>query len=354
MANPAPVAQTFFVDNTCQEFFRLDGVVTLVDAKHIEQHLDEEKPEGTGNESHLQLAFADRVIINKIDLLPDEQDLARVEARVREINEFAPIVRSQQSNVSIDSVLNIRAFNLRSLLVAQPAFLRGPVKTKHDGSVSSVAVDVPGSVVLDELQDWINHLVEVKGEDIYRMKGILSVEGVDQRYVYHAVHMTIQGEYTHAWGAEEERSCKLIFIGKDLDEDGLRASFMECLATPENLQKRTDRLRFKLGERVLCNAGREGWLSGVVVSHFFRAPNFPPGKTVPYSVRLDIDGGIIYAPLDDNRMIRKLVKVSHRTAEQMAMAQPMAEPMAEPFTWGTIDGMDGAQAEDELPGLEDA
>merc|ERR550514_786353 len=107
MADPAPVAQTFFVDDMVKSFSRLDGIVTLVDAKHIEQHLDEVKPEGAENEACEQVAFADRILLNKTDLVT-EADLLRVEARIKALNQFAPILRCQQSNVSVDSVLDIK------------------------------------------------------------------------------------------------------------------------------------------------------------------------------------------------------------------------------------------------------
>ena len=112
MADPAPVAQTFFVDDMVKASFKLDGIVTLVDAKHIEQHLDEEKPEGAENEAVEQVAFADRLLINKTDLV-EESDLARIEERIRSINQFAPIVRCCQSEVPIDTVLEIRGFDLK-------------------------------------------------------------------------------------------------------------------------------------------------------------------------------------------------------------------------------------------------
>ena len=130
LADPAPVAQTFFVDNTVRQFCTLDGIITLVDAKHVEQHLDEEKPEGAENEAVEQVAFADRVLLNKIDLV-SEEGLLRVEGRIRAINKFAPIQRCQQSEVSVDSVLNIKGFDLQRALEMDPAFLNTDEEHTH-------------------------------------------------------------------------------------------------------------------------------------------------------------------------------------------------------------------------------
>merc|ERR1719408_676022 len=133
MADPAPVAQTFFVDDAVKEFARLDGIITLVDAKHIEQHLDEEKPEGAENEAVEQIAFADRLLLNKTDLV-SEEDLVRVEKRLKGINGNAQIVRCQQSNVSVDSVLNIQGFDLKRTLEMDPEFLNTDGEHEHDDS----------------------------------------------------------------------------------------------------------------------------------------------------------------------------------------------------------------------------
>ena len=126
MADPAPVAQTFFVDDSVQAFARLDGIVTLIDAKHIEQHLDEKKPEGVENEAVEQVAFADRLILNKCDLVEDEASLARVEGRLRALNAFAPILRSTKSVVDVSQVLDIKGFDLTRTLEMDPGARRRP------------------------------------------------------------------------------------------------------------------------------------------------------------------------------------------------------------------------------------
>ena len=139
MADPAPVAQTFFVDDSVQEHFRLDGIVTLVDAKHIEQHLDDEKPEGAENEAVEQVAFADRMILNKMDLV-DKADVERITARLKSINSSAPIITAEKSKVSVDSVLDIHAFDLKKTVDMDPEFLNTDNEHEHDDTVSSICV----------------------------------------------------------------------------------------------------------------------------------------------------------------------------------------------------------------------
>ena len=133
LADPGPVAQTFFMDESIKEFARLDGIVTLIDAKHIEQHLDEAKPEGAENEAIEQVAFADRLLLNKTDLV-EAADLDRVEGRLRKINKYAPLLRCQNSQVAMDQVLGIKAFELDRVLEMDPQFLTDS-EHQHDNTV---------------------------------------------------------------------------------------------------------------------------------------------------------------------------------------------------------------------------
>ena len=174
MADPSPVAQTFFADEVVQESYRLDGIVTVVDAKHLEQHLDEKKADGAINETVQQLGFADRIILNKVDLVPEAADLERIESRIRAINAFAPLVKCTNGQVPVDTVLELRAFDLRRVLVDDPAFLEDHKSAAHDKAVSSFALSVPDSVELQPLRKWISNLLNEEGENLYRMKGILS------------------------------------------------------------------------------------------------------------------------------------------------------------------------------------
>jgi len=302
MADPAPVAQTFFVDDDMKEFARLDGIITLVDAKHIEQHLDEVKPEGAENEAVEQLAFADRVLLNKIDLV-SEADLERVEERIKAINSFAPIVRTEKSQVSADSVLNIGAFDLKRTLEMDSEFLNTDGEHEHDTTVTSMSICEPGSVDLDMVQGFVGDILQKKGADIYRMKGVLSISHSEQKFVYQAVHMIFNGNFEDKWGKDEERESKLVFIGKNLDPDGLRKSFRDCLETPEVLEKKKKRLRFSVGDRVVCNTGAT-WKPGEIVALMYRGNYMPPGMVAPYQVRLD-NNDLIYAPEDTDALIKR-------------------------------------------------
>merc|ERR1711937_214451 len=246
MADPAPVAQTFFVDDGIKEFARLDGIVTLIDAKHIEQHLDEEKPEGAENEAVEQVAFADRMLLNKTDLV-DEADLDRVEGRLRAINNFAPIMRCCKSEVSVDSVLNIKGIDLKRTLEMDPEFLNTDGEHEHDTSVSSLSITQPGEVDFARVQEWVGWVLKTQAVDIFRMKGVLAIALAKQKFVYQAVHMIFDGTFDEEWGPDEVRDSKLVFIGKNLNKEALKSGFAACAATPELDAEKKKKLRFKIG-----------------------------------------------------------------------------------------------------------
>jgi len=302
MADPAPVAQTFYVDDDVKSFARLDGIVTLIDAKHIEQHLDEEKPEGAENEAVEQVAFADRMLLNKTDLV-SEEDLVRVEARLKAINKFAPIQRCQQSNVSVESVLDIRGFDLKRVLDMDPEFLTSDGDHAHDSNVSSLSILQEGEVDLDLVQAWVGDLLQNKGTDIYRMKGVLAIAESDKKFVYQAVHMIFDGNFDEEWAPDEERNSKLVFIGKNLDKDELKAKFEACRFDTDTREKKMKNLRFGIGEVVECRTG-DGWQKGKVIKLLYRDQGMPPGMVAPYQVLLE-DGKLIFAPEDRDELVRK-------------------------------------------------
>mmetsp|Transcript_2132 Transcript_2132/g.6574 ORF Transcript_2132/g.6574 Transcript_2132/m.6574 type:complete len:434 (+) Transcript_2132:73-1374(+) len=316
LADPAPVAQTFFVDYSVKAFARLDGIVTLVDAKHIERHLDAVKPEGVVNEAVAQVAFADRLLLNKTDLVTEADELARIEARLRGINGFAPIQRCAHSDVSVGSVLGIHGFDLQRALKASPTLLDAREGgTKHDASVTSVSLDQgaarhmrtvqQGALDLALLQSWISQLLEERGGDMYRMKGVLHIAHAEQRFVYHAVHMIFSGSFDEPWGEDEPRESKMVFIGKNLDGEGLAASFNDCLATRGNMKVKEAALRFAVGEKVECRTGADSWSRGEVVARNYRDESMPPGMVSPYQVELS-GGHLIWAPADCDSVIRSV------------------------------------------------
>merc|ERR1712083_636224 len=229
LADPAPVAQTFFADDFVQQHMRLDGIITLVDAKHIIQHLEDEKPEGVENEAVEQIAFADRILLNKCDLVDAEAELIEVEKRIRAINEKVAIKRTTNSEVDMDFVLGIHGFSLDKIIEMDDAFLEDSHDHQHDPRVSSVGIDVKGEVVQQKLNEWIGWLLKEKGVDLFRSKGVLAVKGMKQKFVFQAIHMLFANSNQGQWGPEEEKVCKMVFIGKNLNREELVSGFMKCM-----------------------------------------------------------------------------------------------------------------------------
>mmetsp|Transcript_30333 Transcript_30333/g.66386 ORF Transcript_30333/g.66386 Transcript_30333/m.66386 type:complete len:457 (-) Transcript_30333:42-1412(-) len=228
LADPAPVAQTFFADNFVQQRLELDGILTVVDAKHIIDRLDEEKPEGVENEAVEQVAFADRILLNKTDLV-DEEKLAEVEKRIRMINNTVQIQRCKNSQVSMDYILGIHAFSLDKILEMDASFLEEEQEHQHDERVTSVGFHVSGEVDHAKLNEWLGWLLRERGVDIFRTKGIIAVQGMPDRFVFQAVHMAFSAAPQKPWAEGEERVCRLTFIGKHLDKEELEKGFSACL-----------------------------------------------------------------------------------------------------------------------------
>merc|ERR1712190_401959 len=212
-----------------QQHRRLDGIITLVDAKHIIQHLEDEKPEGVENEAVEQIAFADRILLNKCDLMEPEDELKEVERRIREINVKVPIKRTTNSEVNMDFILGIRGFSLDKIIEMDDAFLADNQDHQHDSRVSSVGIDVAGEVVQQKLNEWIGWLLKEKGVDLFRSKGVLAVQGMKQKFVFQAIHMLFANSQEGSWGPEEEKVCKMVFIGKNLNREELVSGFMKCM-----------------------------------------------------------------------------------------------------------------------------
>lgn len=249
LADPAPVAQTFFVDERVVDHYKLDGIITVVDAKHVIQHLEDEKPEGVENETVEQLAFADRIMLNKIDLATEEE-LQNVEKKIKGINGFAPIFRTENSLLDPKELINIGSFDLQRTLEMDPEFLDTEAEHEHDQRVTSTSAKFEGELNVNKLQRWIGGLMRDKAEDLFRYKGVLAVKGMDEKYVFQGVHMLFGGKFSEdigLWKEGEKRECRFVFIGRDLDHEALESGLMECLA---------EDLRFNVGDTVYANVGQ--------------------------------------------------------------------------------------------------
>jgi G3E family GTPase len=220
LADPAPVIQTFFMDEDVQTQTRLDSVVTVVDAKHIWQHWDAE-------EVVEQIAFADIVLLNKTDLVTSEQ-LQTLETRIRSMNALAKLYPTREANVDMDALLDVGAFDLNRALEIDPEFL-SETAHEHDETVGSVAIVETGEVDGTKLNLWLGELLRNQGPDIFRMKGILTIAGEDQRFVFQGVHMLMDGRPDRPWRANEKGKNEMVFIGRNLDETALKEGFRSCL-----------------------------------------------------------------------------------------------------------------------------
>jgi G3E family GTPase len=255
LADPGPVAQTFFVDDDVRAKAQLDSVTTVVDAKHLPLRLAD------SHEAVEQIAFADQIILNKTDLV-SEAELVAVEAQIRRINPLAPIHRAQRSDVPLEAVLGRGGFDLERITGLDPEFLNpghGEPGHVHDEScdhdhdhhhghddhgdhdhaahdhvaeagIRGVSLTLHRPLNGTRVTNWLNELLQEQGPDILRAKGILDVSGEDRRLVFQAVHMILEGDFQRDWRADEPRFSRMVFIGRNLDEAKLKSGFEACAA----------------------------------------------------------------------------------------------------------------------------
>jgi G3E family GTPase len=250
LADPAPVAQTFFMDEAVGSKTKLDAVVTVADAKWLKDRL-KDAPEAKN-----QIAFADVILINKTDLV-SPAELTEVEARIRGINPYARLHRTERSMIAIDEVLGRNAFDLDRILDIEPAFLEadehdrdhhhdhdhdhehgdghhhhhhGGLKHYHDEDMQSVALRSDKPLDPDKFFPWIQDLVAKEGPNILRCKGILAFKDDPERFVFQGVHMILDGDHQRQWRDGEKRESRAVFIGRQLPEDKIRQGFESCLA----------------------------------------------------------------------------------------------------------------------------
>jgi G3E family GTPase len=253
LADPGPVAQTFFVDDDVKAKTELDSVTTVVDAKHVLLRLSDSR------EAREQIAFADQIVLNKTDLV-SEDDLRMIEARIRRINPLAHIHRAQRSNVPLEAILGRGGFDLGRIVELQPQFLNPPhgeaghvhdaecdhdhdhghdhahdhhAHDRHDiehDDIRGVSLRLDRPIDAQKITRWLNDLLAKQGPDILRAKGIVDVKGEDKRLVFQAVHMILEGDLQRPWADGEERYSRMVFIGRNLDEAALKAGFEGCAA----------------------------------------------------------------------------------------------------------------------------
>ncbi len=239
LADPAPVSQSFFMDDEVRSKTKLDAVVALVDAKHLPLRLKDSR------EAEDQIAFADVVVLNKTDLVTPEE-LRAVEATVRAINPSATVHRTERSGVALEEVLDRGAFDLKRVLDNDPHFLdqddhhdhaghehgahdHAHASPIHDAGVKSVSLR-GGDLDPKKFFPWIEKVTQMEGPNILRLKGIIALKDDPDRYVLQGVHMIMEGDHQRPWRPDEARESRLVFIGRDLDADRLRRSFEACQA----------------------------------------------------------------------------------------------------------------------------
>jgi len=248
LADPAPVAQTFFMDENVGRKTKLDAVVTVADAKWLSERL-KDAPEAKN-----QIAFADVILINKTDLVsPDE--LSDVEARIRGINPYAKLHRTERAKIPLDAVLGRNAFDLDRILDLEPAFLEGDehdhhngqeqgdhphdhdhehaqahggLKHYHDEEMQSIALRTDTPLDPDKFFPWVQDLVQKEGPSILRCKGILAFKDDDQRFVFQGVHMILDGDHQRPWKKDEKRESRIVFIGRNLPGKLITEGFESC------------------------------------------------------------------------------------------------------------------------------
>jgi G3E family GTPase len=244
LADPAPVAQTFFVDEGVGRRAKLDAVVTVADAKWLKDRL-KDAPEAKN-----QIAFADVIIINKTDLV-SAPELDEVEGRIRAINPYAKLHKTQRCAVPLAEVLGRNAFDLDRILDIEPEFLEvehhhhdhdhdhhdhahahhdGGLKHYHDEEMQSLSLKIEAPLDPDKFFPWVQTLVQEEGPNILRCKGILSFKNDPKRFVFQGVHMILDGDHQREWKSDEPRSSRIVFIGRKLPEESIRTGFESCLA----------------------------------------------------------------------------------------------------------------------------
>jgi G3E family GTPase len=222
MADPGPVAQTFFTDEEIGNYYLLDSIITLVDAKHAPKQLDE------FHEAQEQVGFADKILLSKTDLVSDAEASA-LSTRIRRMNPRAPIKKVHFGDAPLEEVLDIRGFNLNAILELDPQFLTD-IQHEHHDEVESFVFRSDKPFDGTRLEQFLSGMIQVYGPDLLRYKGVLWMKGNPRRVVFQGVHMMMGGDMGKPWGKNEKKGSVMVFIGKKLPKDIFIAGMEQCLA----------------------------------------------------------------------------------------------------------------------------
>jgi G3E family GTPase len=289
-ADPAPVVQSFMVDDRCRQAYRIDNVIALVDAKHGLEKMDE-KGGNTGT-ACAQIAFSSTVLLNKIDLV-DASTLDAVEKRIREVNSCVRLIRCEHGRVDMTKLFDVGCFDLRAVLEEQymdEEEFNKFYEPKMDNTISNVGVKSQGPINLFALQMFLDKYLdeEETAKDFLRVKGFFDIAGNDRVFVMQCVHMMRNQNFTRPWGEKETRENRIIFIGRNMQQrrKELTDGFLACAVKP---------LRFPVGTKVLANVD-EGYQKAVVVKHW--------DEMRAYRIKLESDGGEVWAPVDEDVFVK--------------------------------------------------
>ena len=197
-------------------------------------------------------------MLNKIDLV-SEEELQEVEKKIKSINGFAPIYRTENSLIDPKELIGIGSFDLQRTLEMDPEFLDTDSEHEHDQRVTSTSSKFEGELNVNKLEKWIGDLMRTKSQDLFRYKGVLAVKGTDEKYVFQGVHMLFAGNFSKdigLWKDGEKRECRFVFIGRDLDHEALQKGLMEC---------RAEELRFNVGDTIYANLGQSEFTEGKIL-----------------------------------------------------------------------------------------
>lgn len=231
LADPAPIVYTIQTNSKLSEHYMIDSIVCLADCKHLPLHLDEKKPDGSPNEALQQVAFADKILLNKVDLVSDE-DKKKLKERLSHINKFALVIETTRSKAPLGQILGLNSFSMESILAVDPDFFENQEESKHNLElVSSVGIQFAGNLHAQWFNIYMMDLLKERAADLYRTKGVLSFHGQGKtKFVFQGVHEQINfGPASSEWEDNVERINKFVFIGKNLNREELTKGLMECL-----------------------------------------------------------------------------------------------------------------------------